>query len=224
MVCLYPSTQVFFSMKINIHLLVLFSALSLYAPLNVMATEEPKYELIEKSGDFELRQYHPMLIAEVLVEGNMDQASSKGFRLIADYIFGNNVTKTGDSGKIKMTAPVTIEPKSEKISMTVPVTLENISDKWRVTFVMPSKYTLNTIPSPNNKRVILREIPARQVAILRFSGFANETNTAENTQDLLKWMDKRDLIPIGSTELARYNPPWTLPFLRRNEIIAEYKK
>ena len=192
--------------------------------MNVMATEEPKYELIEKSGDFELRQYYPMLIAEVLVDGNMDQASSKGFRLIADYIFGNNVTKTGNSGKIKMTAPVTIEPKSEKISMTAPVTLEKISDKWRVIFVMPSQYTLNTIPSPNNKRVILREIPARQVAILRFSGFANETNTAENTRDLLKWMDKRNLIPIGATELARYNPPWTLPFLRRNEIIIEYKK
>ena len=189
-----------------------------------MATEEPKYELIEKTGDFELRQYHPMLIAEVLVDGNMDQASSKGFRLIADYIFGNNVTKTGDSGKIKMTTPVTIKPKSEKISMTAPVTLEKISDKWRVIFVMPSQYTLNTIPSPNNKRVILREVPARQVAILRFSGFANKTNTAENTRDLLKWMDTRNLIPIGSTELARYNPPWTLPFLRRNEIIAEYKE
>ena len=155
---LYPSTQIFFSMKIHIYLLVLFYVLSLFTPFNVMAAEEPKYELIEKSGDFELRQYHPMLIAEVLVDGNMDQASSKGFRLIADYIFGNNVTKTGDSGKIKMTTPVTIKPKSEKISMTAPVTLEKISDKWRVIFVMPSQYTLNTIPSPNNKRVILREV------------------------------------------------------------------
>lgn len=211
-------------MKLHIHLLALFSALSLCAPFNVMATEEPKYELIEKSGDFELRQYHPMLIAEVLVDGNMDQASSKGFRLIADYIFGNNITKSGDSGKIKMTVPVTIEPKSEKISMTKPVTLEKVSDRWRVNFVMPSQYSLDTIPYPNNKQVMLREIPARQVAILRFSGFANETNTAEKTQDLLKWMDKKNLIPLGSTELARYNPPWTLPFLRRNEIIVEYTK
>lgn len=211
-------------MKLHIHPLILFSALSLCAPLNVMATEEPKYELIEKSGDFELRQYHPMLIAEVLVDGNMDQASSKGFRLIADYIFGNNITRTGSSGKINMTAPVTIEPRSEKISMTIPVTLEKISGQWRVNFVMPSQYSLDTIPSPNNKQVKLREIPARQVAVLEFSGFANETNTAKRTQELLKWMDKKNLISTSSIELARYNPPWTLPFLRRNEIITEYIK
>lgn len=209
-------------MKLHIHLLILFSALFLCAPLNVMATEEPKYELIEKSGDFELRQYHPMLIAEVLVDGNMDQASRKGFRLIADYIFGNNITRTGSSGKINMTTPVTIEPKSEKISMTKPVTLEKISGQWRVNFVMPSQYTLDTIPYPNNKQVMLREIPARQVAVLGFSGFANEANTAKRTQELIKWMDEKNLIPTSSIELARYNPPWTLPFLRRNEVIAEY--
>ena len=211
-------------MKLHRHLLIFFSALYLCAPLNVMATEEPKYKLIEKSGDFELRQYHPMLIAEVLVDGNMNQASSKGFRLIADYIFGNNITKTGSSRKINMTAPVTIEPISEKISMTKPVTLEKVSDQWRVNFVMPSQYSLDTIPYPNNKQIMLREIPARQVATLRFSGFANVENTTNKTQELLKWMDKNNLIPTRSVELARYNPPWTLPFLRRNEIIVEYTK
>jgi hypothetical protein len=189
-----------------------------------MATEEPKYELIEKSDNFELHQYHPMLIAGVLVDGNTDQVSSKGFRLIADYIIGNNKTRTDSSGKINMTAPVTIEPESEKISMTIPVTLEKISDRWRVNFVMPSQYSLDTIPYPNNKQVKLREIPARQVAVLGFSGFANEENTAKRTQKLLEWMDKNNLIPTRSIELARYNPPWTLPFLRRNEIIVEYTK
>ena len=217
-------TQAFFSMKFHIHLLLLFSTLCLCAPFNVMATEEPKYELIEKSENFELRQYHPMLIAEVLVDGNMDQASSKGFRLIADYIFGNNTTRTGSSVKINMTAPVTIEPRSEKISMAVPVTLQKISSQWRVNFVMPSQYTLDTIPIPNNKQVMLREIQGRQVATLRFSGIANETNTVKKTQELLKWIDKKNLIPTSTIELARYNPPWTLPFLRRNEIIVEYIK
>jgi hypothetical protein len=123
-----------------------------------------------------------------------------------------------------MTAPVTIEPESEKISMTIPATLEKISDRWRVNFVMPSQYSLDTIPYPNNKQVKLREIPARQVAVLGFSGFANEENTAKRTQKLLEWMDKNNLIPTRSIELARYNPPWTLPFLRRNEIIVEYTK
>ena len=211
-------------MKLHIYFLILFSTFSFIAPMNVMAAEEPKYELIEKSGDFELRQYQPMLIAEVLVDGDMDQASGKGFRLIADYIFGNNITETGSSKKIKMTAPVTIEPRSEEISMTIPVSLKNISGRWQVSFVMPSKYTLDTIPLPNNKQIMLRKVPARKVAVLEFSGFANEKNTANRTQELLKWMDKNNLISTGSIELSRYDPPWTLPFLRRNEIIVEYAK
>ena len=211
-------------MKLYTYFLILFSTFSFIAPMNVMATEEPKYELIEKSGEFELRQYQPMLIAEVLVDGDMDQASGKGFRLIADYIFGNNITETGSSKKIKMTAPVTIEPRSEEISMTIPVSLKNISGRWQVSFVMPSKYTLDTIPLPNNKQIMLRKVPARQVAVLEFSGFANEKNTANRTQELLKWMDKNNLISTGSIELSRYDPPWTLPFLRRNEIIVEYAK
>ena len=211
-------------MKLHTYFLILFSTLSFIAPMNVMATEEPKYELIEKSGDFELRHYQPMLIAEVLVDGDMDQASGKGFRLIADYIFGNNITKIGSSKKIKMTAPVTIEQRSEEISMTIPVSLKNISGRWQVSFVMPSKYTLDTIPLPNNKQIMLRKVPARKVAVLEFSGFVNEKNTANRTQELLKWMDKNNLISSGSIELSRYDPPWTLPFLRRNEIIVEYVK
>ena len=211
-------------MKLHIYFLILFSTFSFIAPMSVMATEEPKYELIEKSGEFELRQYQPMLIAEVLVDGDMDQASGKGFRLIADYIFGNNITETGSSKKIKMTAPVTIEPRSEEISMTIPVSMKNISGRWQVSFVMPSKYTLDTIPLPNNKQIMLRKVPARKVAVLEFSGFVNEKNTANRTQELLKWMDKNNLISTGSIELARYDPPWTLPFLRRNEIIVEYAK
>ncbi len=211
-------------MKLHIYFLILFSTFSFISPMNVMAAEEPKYELIEKSGEFELRQYQPMLIAEVLVDGDMDQASGKGFRLIADYIFGNNITETGSSKKIKMTAPVTIEPRSEEISMTIPVSLKNISGRWQVSFVMPSKYTLDTIPLPNNKQIMLRKVPSRKVAVLEFSGFANEKNTANRTQELLKWMDKNNLISTGSIELSRYDPPWTLPFLRRNEIIVEYAK
>ena len=211
-------------MKLHIYFLILFSIFSFIVPMTVMATEEPKYELIEKSGKLELRQYQPMLIAEVLVDGNMDQASGIGFRLIADYIFGNNITKAGSSQKIKMTAPVTIEPKSEEISMTIPVSLKKNSGRWQVSFVMPRKYTLDTIPLPNNKQIMLRKIPARKVAILEFSGFVNEKNTASKAQELLKWMDKKNLISTGSIELSRYDPPWTLPFLRRNEIIVEYSK
>ena len=113
---------------------------------SAMAIEEPKYTVIEKSGEFELRAYSAKIVAETLVPGSMDKASSAGFRLIADYIFGNNTTRTGDNEKISMTAPVTMEPSSEKISMTAPVSMEQTGGQWRVHFVMPGRYTLETFP------------------------------------------------------------------------------
>ncbi|MGB5571589.1 MAG: heme-binding protein, partial [Sedimenticolaceae bacterium] len=135
-----------------------------------MATEEPSYTVIEQSGDFELRMYSPMIVAETQVSGPMDDASSAGFRLIADYIFGNNTSRAGGNEKISMTAPVTMEPKPEKISMTVPVSMEQTGEQWRVHFVMPSQYTLDTLPTPNNPAVCLREVPASNYAVIRFSG------------------------------------------------------
>lgn len=191
-------------------------------PLNAMATEEPKFKLLEKSDAFELREYTPIIVAEVLVEGDLDEATSQGFRLIADYIFGNNRAQSGTGKKIAMTAPVTVEPKPEKIAMTVPVTVQKGAEKWRVYFVMPSEYTLKTLPTPNNPKVMLREMPARKVAVIRFSGLAGESKTASETEALLAWLTTKQLTPVGTPELARYNPPWTLPFLRRNEVMVEY--
>jgi hypothetical protein len=133
-----------------------------------MAYEEPKYNLIEKSDVFELRAYKPIIIAEAFVNGDMEEASSKGFKLIADYIFGNNKSRTGASEKISMTIPVSLEPKSEKISMSVPVTMQESAGKWRMYFVMPSKYTLETLPVPNNIEVQLREVPAKKFAVVHF--------------------------------------------------------
>jgi SOUL heme-binding protein len=192
----------------------------------VMAIEEPKFDVIEKADAFELRAYKPLIVAEVLVDGDMKQASSKGFKLIADYIFGNNKSKAGDkigtSEKISMTAPVTLEPKSEKVAMTAPVAVQKDAEKWRVHFVMPSQYSLETLPTPNNTQVSLREVAAKKFAVLRFSGLVGEEKMATKTAELQAWMQTKQLKPIGTPELARYNPPWTLPFLRRNEILIEY--
>ena len=187
-----------------------------------MATEEPSYTVIEKSGDFELRAYGPMIVAETQVSGPMGDASSAGFRLIADYIFGNNTSRAGGNEKISMTAPVTMKPKSEKISMTAPVSMEQAGEQWRVHFVMPSQYTLDTLPKPNNPAVRLREVPAGNYAVIRFSGLVSEKKRAAKTEELMTWLDSRGITPIGQPELARYNPPWTLPFLRRNEIVVTY--
>jgi SOUL heme-binding protein len=189
----------------------------------IMAYEEPKYDVIEKSDVFELRAYKPFIVAEAFVDGSLDEASNKGFRLIADYIFGNNKSQAGASEKISMTIPVTMEPKSEKISMTAPVSMQESSGKWRMYFVMPSKYTLETLPAPNNAEVKLREVPAKKFAVVRFSGFAGEEKTAKKTEELLTWLEGKQIKPSGVPELARYNSPWTLPFLRRNEVMVEYQ-
>ncbi len=198
----------------------------------VMAIEEPKYTVVEKSDAFELRAYAPRVVAETLVDGSLDDASNAGFRRIADYIFGNNTARSGGKEKISMTAPVTMAPraqqdqaesaKSEKISMTAPVSMQQSAGQWRMYFVMPSQYTLSTLPTPNNPAVTLRELPASRVAVLRFSGFAGEEKTAKKTSELLAWLNSKNITPIGEPELARYNPPWTLPFLRRNEVMVAY--
>jgi len=173
----------------------------------VMAIEGPKYIVIEKSDTFELRTYGAKILAETVVSGSLDEASSAGFRLIADYIFGNNTLPTGDNQKISMTAPVTIEQTGEQ---------------WRLHFVMPSQYTLASLPKPNNSAVTLREVPASNYAVICFTGFASEDKTAKKTADLIAWLTSKGITATGKSELARYNPPWTLTFLRRNEIMVAY--
>ena len=192
-----------------------------------MAIEEPSYKVIAKSDTFELRQYAPMLVAETLVDGDMDDAGSTGFRKIADYIFGNNQVQTGTSStKIAMTAPVTMEPQSQKIAMTAPVALiptENIgaSKQWRVHFVMPSQYTMNTIPKPKNADVKLREIPGKLFAVNSFTGFNTQSRIQAKTDELNVWIGQKSLKVLGQTQLARYDPPWVLPVFRRNEVMIE---
>ena len=191
-------------------LVCLFLCLNLFSQA-AMAIEEPKFDVIEKADAFELRAYKPLIVAEVLVDGDMKQASSKGFKLIADYIFGNNKSKVGNK-----------KGASEKISMTAPVTMQKDASKWRVHFVMPSQYRLETLPTPNNPQVSLHEVAAKKFAVVRFSGLVSEEKMATKTAELQAWMQTKQLTPIGTPELARYNPPWTLPFLRRNEILIEY--
>ncbi|CAM3702020.1 heme-binding protein [Polynucleobacter antarcticus] len=193
-----------------------------------MAIEEPKFTLLEKSEPFELRAYAPLIVAEVKVSGDVDSASNQGFRLIAGYIFGKNQV----SEKISMTAPVAIEASAEdknnnskKIAMTVPVTIEEAkSDKatvkeWTVSFVMPSEYTLATLPKPLNPLVQIREIPAEKKAVITFSGFYGKEKVQEKTQSLEAWIALKGWKPISEPQFARYNPPWSLPFMRRNEIM-----
>ena len=199
----------------------------IFTSQTAMAIEEPSFKVIAKSGTFELRQYAPMLVAETLVDGDMDDAGSTGFRKIADYIFGNNQVQAGTSStKIAMTAPVTMEPQSQKIAMTAPVALipaENMaaSQQWRVHFVMPSQYTMGSIPKPKNPDVKLREIPGKLFAVNSFTGFNTHSRIQAKTDELSAWIGQKNLKSLGQTQLARYDPPWTLPMFRRNEVMIE---
>jgi hypothetical protein len=195
-----------------------------------MAIEEPKYEVVTADAQFEVRHYAPILIAETIVEGDMDAASSKGFRLIADYIFGNNLSSDTDKkSKIAMTAPVTVEPQSSKIAMTAPVTVEpqaaessmKTAKTWRINFVMPSQYTLATIPKPKNNAVTLREVPSKYFIVHKYSGFNTVSRVQTKTDETVEWAIKRSYKMIGTPQLSRYDPPWTLPMFRRNEIMLE---
>lgn len=190
-------------------------------------TEEPEYTLLTQTGDFELRRYDEQLVAQTWVSGDQDSASREGFKILADYIFGNNSAPTGGSSKISMTAPVTMQSEasdaSQKIAMTAPVSMQQEDGKWRVQFTMPSQYTMQTLPKPNNPNVEIIEVPAQNYGVIKFSWLAGEDKVAEKTEALQTWMQDQNLTPTGEPELARYNPPWTLPFLRRNEVMIAYE-
>ena len=119
-----------------------------------------------------------------------------------------------------MTAPVT-QQGSEKIAMTAPVTQEGGGDTWRVRFIMPAKYTLATLPKPNNPAIALKEIPEKRFAVIRFSGMAGEESLKRYNKELSDFLSAKRLTPLSPPTYAFYNPPWTLPFLRRNEVLVE---
>lgn len=178
--------------------------------------EHPNYKVIAVVDTIEVREYQPMIIAEVRVHGERKQAISEGFRLLADYIFGNNRVQQ----EIAMTAPVQ-QQASEKIAMTAPVQQQEEAGSWKVNFVMPTKYRIDTIPKPNNDRVKLHTLPTKQFVVITFSGSNSNANIAQHEKLLMDYVDNNAIQTVGSPKYAFYNPPWTLPFMRRNEIMLE---
>jgi hypothetical protein len=190
-----------------------------WGPIVSNNVEKAKYDVAEVKGDFEIRDYAPMIVAEVTVSGERDVAINQGFRLIADYIFGNNAP----AQKLAMTSPV-IQQSSEKIAMTSPVIQQGSGSEWKVRFVMPANYTMETLPKPNNKAVTLHEIAGKRFAVIEFSGIASKESLSSHTEKLNEFISSEKLKPIATPSFAFYNPPWTLPFLRRNEVMIETEK
>ena len=194
----------------------------LFFSQQLMATEEPDFTLIYKEKSFEIREYAPRIIAQVKINGNFDEASSTGFRSLADFIFGNN-SINNESEKISMTAPVIAEPTSKQIPMTAPVLAEEKNNQWFISFVMPKEYSLQTLPKPNNSEITLTNLPKEKFAVIIFSGLVRESSYDEKIILLNNFIKKQKLKTLGSVQIARYNPPWTLPFFRRNELMIKVR-
>jgi effector-binding domain-containing protein len=183
----------------------------------VMA-ETPKYSVTKKQNEIEIRQYSGYIQAEVTVdEKNYKSAIEKGFNVLAGYIFGNNISRQ----KIEMTTPVQAT-QSEKIAMTTPVTVGGETG-FSVAFIMPSEYTLETLPQPKDNRVRFTRLPARSMAAIRFSGYFQQDTILKNKQHLSHWLEEQGIETEGDFIVAGYNPPWVPGFLARNEVLIQIK-
>jgi SOUL heme-binding protein len=185
-----------------------------------MSIEQPAYETLKQDGDIELRRYNGYILAQVDEKGDMDVALNHGFRALFDYITGHNTVRQ----KIPMTAPVTEEMAtgSENIPMTVPVTTEMAGEGiYRVAFIMPGRYTLDTLPQPDNKDIRFMEVPDHNVAVIRFSGHSHERKVREMSDKLKGWLSSHDMVPKSNFRLARYDPPWIPGFMRHNEVMVD---
>jgi hypothetical protein len=164
--------------------------------------ERARYKTVRRERDIEIRDYTPMIVAEVNVFGDREAAIRDGFRTLADYIFGNNTA---------------LHP----IAMTAPVTQQGDGESWQVRFVMPARYTTDTLPKPIDPAVTLKRLEAKRFAAIRFSGAARDDSLRHHTERLEEFVRANGLHPLSPPAYAFYNPPWTLPFLRRNEVLVE---
>ena len=180
-----------------------------------MAIEEAAYTVVKQEDRFELRDYTAHVLAETVVEGTLEEAGNNAFNRLFRYISGENRARA----KVAMTAPVSQERTGEKIAMTAPVGQQRVQDRWAVSFMMPAAYTLETLPEPNDPQITLRQVPARRMAAVRYSGFWSEENYLRYKAELEAWIEKTGLNIAGEPVWARYNPPFMPWFLRRNEIL-----
>jgi hypothetical protein len=200
--------------RLGIHFLIIVAVLTGMGA-QAMAVEEAPYKVIKTSGIFEVREYAPHILAEIIIDSDLESAGNKAFRRLFKYISGENRSRS----KIAMTAPVSQESKGEKIAMTAPVSQQAVAGKWAVSFMMPSSSTLETLPVPDDTGITLRQVPTHRAAAVTYSGFWSEKNYLQYKHELESWMKSNNLKITGEAVWARYNPPFTIWFMRRNEIL-----
>lgn len=190
--------------------------------LGIRSEETPKYEVLTTENNKEIRSYAGFIVAKTTVKGEYKQAQGDAFRILAGYIFGDNEKKQ----KIAMTAPVTQEKStvSEKIAMTAPVVRTASEEGWVMTFSMPASYTMDELPTPKDKRVVLEEVPPKLMAVIKYSGLARQETNNEMAKELQSWLQSKAEYEItAGPSFAGYDPPWTIPMFRRNEAMFEIR-
>ncbi|HET9062605.1 MAG TPA: heme-binding protein [Candidatus Binatia bacterium] len=180
--------------------------------------EQPAYEIVDTVGAVEIRSYGPRLVAQTIVSSDDEMsARNAAFRILAAYIFGDNVAKDD----IAMTTPVAVEQQATTIDMTTPVETAAVDgNRYAMRFFLPSSLTLETAPAPTDPRVQLAVVPANTLAVLRFSGSRRPSAVAEKSEKLLGVLADSKWQTVGRPFTLFYDPPWTLSFLRRNEVAV----
>ncbi len=202
-------------------LLVLLAAVAAFIAAmggNAVGYESPEYRVSERIGEVEIRDYESYLVAETRVDGALETAGKQGFRILAGYIFGGNQGKQ----RVAMTSPVS-QTQGSKIAMTSPVTQSSDKDQFVIQFMMPSEYAREELPAPNDARVEFRQVPARRLAVIRYSGSWSEKNYARHLDELRQTLEGAGYVAVGEPIWARYDPPFKPWFLRRNEILTAFE-
>ncbi len=196
--------------------LLAFASRSVFGVIDV---EEASYEVLSEHGAIEVRQYAELVLVETRVDADFEQAGNIAFGRLFAYISGTN----SSNDEIAMTAPVIARSiaDSEQIAMTAPVFSQREEQDWRYAFVLPASYSIESAPLPLNATVSLSTQAKQKVAVLRHSGSWREADMREKIGELIDWIDAEGLVATSAPRFAGYNPPWTIPFLRRNEVMID---
>lgn len=174
--------------------------------------EQANYTVVKEMNGYEIREYPEHIVAQTTVQGSFDESLNSGFTILAGYIFGGNTKKES----IAMTAPVSI-------AMTAPVMATTDGDSQVISFGMPSSYTLETLPTPNDSRVVIVTVPAKKYAVMKFSWYSSESRIKGLQEKLVSALASDSVEIQGNVSYAGYNAPWTPPWMMRNEVLVELK-
>ena len=182
--------------------------------LGIRTADQPSYQVLNKVGNIQIRHYPALLIAETTIVDDYKNASNQGFQRLAGYIFGNNQKQQS----LVMTAPVIQERQAETLAMSAPVLQQKSGAVWLMAFVLPTGYSVSTAPIPNDKAVTIKELPDKKVAVIQYTGSLCDSGIEKNAGTLSIWLNQQGFKALSPARSAAYDPPWTLPFLRHNEV------